>query len=501
MNKVLFVSINARYSHSSLAALYLAKENSLEFTINQSEDYILGEILRDRPGLIAFSVYIWNSEIVSRLVSFIKAVEPQTYIIIGGPEIWRENWRYWQSVGADIGVEGHGEIEFTEILKDYNSGKKWESDCYIGRAPAFFDADYSGFNKQKIAYIEGSRGCYNSCSFCLSGADSIRYKDETRVLQECLQLESVGVSLVKFVDRSFNANPARARRIWKELLERDSLTKYHFEIAADFLTQEDFLILKNAASRFQFEIGVQTANPNALKIIGRKTNTRKVIEATKKLTALGVHTHADLIAGLPGDSLKEFENSFNMVYAARPNALQLGFLKILPGTELKRRAKELGIIYKSRPPYTVLATREINFWELNLLRLIAQIINLFYNSARFQKTLAFLEKLYKSAFELYKDLAQYFEKNNYHSVSQSKETKYNILYDFAINKGVAPLCAAELLKFDMLSYESVRKFPDWISSYYIYDDKKVSMKRALHKFFIDLDDGTERIWEQEFIYL
>lgn len=289
----------------------------------------------------------------------------------------------------------------------------------------------------KIIYYESSRGCPFRCSYCLSSIEKqVRLRSAKKVKRELQYFLDKRVKQVKFIDRTFNCNREHAFTIWRFLAEHDNgVTNFHFEISAELLTKEELsLFSRMRPGLIQLEIGVQTTNRETLQAIHRKADLKNL-----KLTVLSVyklrniHQHLDLIAGLPYEDLKSFRKSFNDVYGMRPDQLQLGFLKVLKGSEMYERAGEYGIAYQSEPPYEVLYTKWLAYEDVLELKKVERMLELFYNSRQFCHTLKTLEKLFETPYDMYLALAEFYEENGFFINDPARGSRYEIVLKFVEN--------------------------------------------------------------------
>ena len=476
--RVLLTALNAKYVHSNLAVHYLkeyarfsfdGKKGAFnhkggdtdeieieikEYTINQHFDDVLKDIYLKQPDLIGFSCYIWNITIVKRLVVELKKVLPNTQLWLGGPEVSYDSvkvlTKYPQLSGI---IGGEGEVAFAKLLQ----GEKLES------IPGITFRDEEGQIKDnlpgpsveldllpfpyqdldhfthRIIYYESSRGCPFSCSYCLSsGSQGVRFRSLEKVEKELKMLIEKGVTRVKFVDRTFNCNGKRARDIWKLIKENDNgKINFHFEIGADLLEEEDFQLLGSMPQGLvQFEIGVQSTNPLTLKEINRTMDFSKVARAVSRLKAnQNIHLHLDLIAGLPLEDYQSFATSFNQVYALKPEKLQLGFLKLLKGSNMERRKEAYDLVTGEAPPYEVMATKWLTFYKILRIKSVEETLETYYNSRQFLHSTTWLEREFSSPFHLYEALGAFYIGKDYNAVNHSRERRYEILLEFA--KGLA----------------------------------------------------------------
>ena len=518
--KIALVAINAKYIHSSLAVrslyAYLSPEEKQhvqikEFTVNQSEDLIVSELFALKPNVIAFSCYIWNIEMIKSLVQIFKKILPDTKIIVGGPEVSYEDELANDFINAiDILIAGEGEQAFKSLVQEMtnetvpaNCTQLVENIDQLGLLPLeHIPFPYeNGFHdfKHRIIYYESSRGCPFSCGFCLSSAtQGVKFLPLNRVKEDLskfltAKIDDAKIRQIKFVDRTFNCNKKHAMDIWSYLIQNDNgITNFHFEISGALLDDEMINLIGQARKGlFQFEIGVQSTNPATLEAINRKMdsqNQQKLFENIKKLKSLGnVHLHLDLIVGLPYEDYDAFIKSFNDVMACNPHQLQVGFLKLLKGSQLKKDAKKYGVQYKNHPPYEILTNNFMNFETINKLKKIEHMVELFYNTGGYKSFIKFMLQKFNTPFDFFNSLAMFWEANDYHKLAHKKGALYTILYEFGIKKFPSDnMTICELLKFDMLTKENLRTFPSWISSYYQYDVKQISKTTAIHTFEYDI---------------
>jgi radical SAM superfamily enzyme YgiQ (UPF0313 family) len=426
MKKILLIGINARYTHSNLAIRYLRNyvadfsyQITLEeFTINQQLLEILSKIFKLQPEIIALSVYIWNTEITRKLLPEIHKLLPDSKIILGGPEVsynpqkWFEEFPFLNFI-----ICGAGEAGFQYLLEKKLSIKeriiKIQNPAFNEIKFPYIDTDFPGL-KDKYIYYEASRGCPFKCSYCLSSRSDqkLELRELKKVKQELDYLLGKKPRIIKFIDRTFNANREFSRNIWQYLIEINPDTKLHFEVYPSLLEEEDFKLLEKCpVNLFQFEIGIQSTNPAALKAIHRPDDWNKTKEKIQNLISMGnIHIHVDLIAGLPYDEFNDIKHSFNEIYSLQADYFQLGFLKILPGTEIAEKADEYGIECLSYAPYQVLKTKWLDFNQLEKIQQVESLLNTFYNSSNFKLTLENLTSEFNSPFEMFSSLAEYLNK-------------------------------------------------------------------------------------------
>lgn len=490
--RVLLIAVNAKYIHSNPAVYSLrayaqaALGNQpevgieiAEYTINQNTENILADIYRHRPDIAAFSCYIWNWNTIQELLPELPKLLPDTKLWLGGPEVSFHAEKilaqYTQLTGIMV---GEGEETFTQLVRFYHAPKGQLQDIPglvlpqgrtqpreltdMSKLPFLYE-DLGKF-QNRIIYYESQRGCPFRCAYCLSAIDkSVRLRDIETVKKELQYFLDHKVSQVKFIDRTFNCNAAHALAIWRYLLENDNgVTNFHFEIAADLMTEEELEVLKQMRpGLIQLEIGVQSTNEQTLHAINRYMSLEHLRQVVDKIHSFhNIHQHLDLIAGLPYEDYDSFVTSFNDVYAMRPQQLQLGFLKVLKGSPIEEKAEEYGIVYNSRPPYEVLYSRRIPYDDVLRLKGIEEMVELYYNSCQFTHTLPVLEKEFSSPFAMYEALSQYYEEKGYYINTPARAYRYQVLLEFAQQKAPARSeLYAQLLTFDMYLRENLKSRP------------------------------------------
>lgn len=481
--KYLLIGINSKYSHTNLAIRILrayakSPEVSLcEYTINEQSSKVMADIYKQKADALFFSCYIWNIEYIKKLCTELKKITAAK-IILGGPEVsFNPQSVMNECSAADACIIGEGEETFSELIKnglnfESTDGIVWRKDNIIktngkrrltdiNKICFPYTAEELKALSGRLIYYETARGCPFNCSYCMSSTiKGVRYRNIETVKKELKFFIDNNVKIVKLTDRTFNTDPKRACEIFKFLIKNKGSTTFHFEIAAHILNDKIFDVLKQAPKNlFQFEIGVQSTNIKTLTAINRKTDFNKIAEEVKRIKALGnIHIHLDLIAGLPYETLNIFKKSFNDVFALRPDMLQLGFLKLLHGTEI-RNDKEHSFLYSDFPPYEVLQTKYISYEELNELKNIEEITDKFYNSGAFSNSIEFLMKKYETPYELFYDISKYFEKNKLFEISLSRIKLFDILAEY-VKKSDIEEAFFDMLKLDYF-LDGANKSPAW----------------------------------------
>lgn len=460
--KILLVACNAKYIHSNLAVYDLQAYASdyadhivlKEYTINQQKDDIMRDIYLEHPDVVCVSCYIWNLSFVKELMADLIKILPGADFWAGGPEVSYDAEKFLTENSEFKGVMvGEGEETFKELagyyveknpqdLKDmtgicYRDGDQiihngWRQIMDLSSIP-FIYKDLSEF-KNRIIYYESSRGCPFSCSYCLSSIDKkLRFRDTETVKKELQFFIDNKVPQVKFVDRTFNCKHDHAMAIWKYINEHDNgVTNFHFEISADLLREEELQEMSTMRpGLIQLEIGVQSTNPDTIKAIHRTMDFEKLKGIVDRIHSFGnIHQHLDLIAGLPYEDYDSFRNSFNDVYALKPQQLQLGFLKVLKGSHMMEMCREYGIVYKTQEPYEVLSTKWLDYDHVLKLKTVENMVEVYYNSGQFQNTLEYLENFFQDAFSIYERLGSFYMEKGYGDVSHTRMRRYEILLEF-----------------------------------------------------------------------
>jgi hypothetical protein len=448
----------------------------MEYTINQELLYILGDVAGRKPSTVGVVCYIWNREMVLKLTAALKQVLPEVVIILGGPEASGDaTTLLLQNPSVDFVVQGEGEESVPELLTQLAQGAEVPNvngiavckegvveinggvrvvanlDCL----PFAYQSDMMPNLSNRIIYYESSRGCPFSCSYCVSSTTSgVRYRSIDLVKEELRFFIRHGVKQVKFVDRTFNVNPEYYREIWRFINAEADSANFHFEIVADILRNEDIDWLASIAEgRFQFEIGIQSTCEETLSAIGRSNAWARLQENVQSLLRGGnIHLHLDLIVGLPYENWRRFQQSFNTVYSLRPAMLQIGFLKLLPGTKICREADEYGYVSLAHPPYEILANNFLSYNEVRQLKMVEEVFNQTYNTGRFVHTLSYLLTVFAGdAFAFYNELAIWWNQQGLAGKSHSPDGVLSMLLLFAAR--LLPkqqLRVKDLLKFDVL---------------------------------------------------
>jgi len=487
--KVIISCLNSKFVHASLSPWCLAagvREFSkdthdilvLESTINGDTESFSHKIINENPDIVAFSCYIWNITKTLEICRLIKR-NCGCKIVLGGPEVaYRPKDVLEKYEFIDFVLSGEGEWTFPDFLNNINGNLSLVSGLtfrqngeiitipekeYNDTPPSPYSDDFFRKLNGRIAYIETARGCPYRCAFCLSGRCSpLRFFDLERVKEDILKLASSGTQTVKFVDRTFNANAKRANEILNFIKENYGKTIpenvcFHFEIAGDILKESTLEILSAMPyGAVQLEIGMQSFNEDVLKTINRKTHTKKLIENIKKLIGFNnMHIHIDLIAGLTGEDLASFKNSFNIGYSLKAHMLQMGFLKLLYGAEMRENSEKYPCTFNPEPPYEVTSTPYLSADEIKMLKNCEDALDRLYNSGRFLFTLEYLtEEIGISPFDLFNDFGNFVDGNRMKLCDYADK-----LYNFFSARSNKEILREKIL-CDLLSSSSSVQIPD-----------------------------------------
>lgn len=402
---IVLSTLNSRYLHSAFGLRYLyaslgefqSRATIREFTIHQRPADIAEQLLAEQPRIIGFSVYIWNIAETTEVVAFIKTLAPDVVIVLGGPEVSHTPDLPEVCSQADYVIAGPGEKSFPELVTHLLNGEPPSSNYIEGEhvSPDKLALPYRFYDdddiRNRLIYVEASRGCPFKCEFCLSSLDKTATAFPLdQFLAEIDTLWQRGVRNFKFIDRTFNLKVSTSVAILEFFLARMSDDLYvHFEVIPDNLPDRLKSILQRfPADSLQFEIGVQTFDPIIQERISRRQNNEKTIDNIRWLREhTGAHLHTDLIFGLPGDTLENFADSFNQLVELKPQEIQLGILKRLRGAPLNRHNQTYDLRYNPQAPYNIIHSREIDFQTLQRVNRMARFWDLIANSGRFPHTL------------------------------------------------------------------------------------------------------------------
>lgn len=452
-HNVIICMLNSKYIHSGIAPYCLMAglveyssekpcAKVLESNINADMNEVISEIVSEEPEIVGFCCYIWNIDKVARLCCAVKNALPKCKIILGGPEVsYNAKQVLSENPSADFVASGEGERPFALLCDAILEGADTEefkaipginfrtSDGFFlsepntekASPPSPYSNEYLKNLRGRISYIEASRGCPFSCAFCLSGrCGGVRFFDTERTKKELLLLSASGTRTVKFVDRTFNADKKRALEIWcfiaSEYGKRIPRTVcFHFEIGGDLLDAECLEVLSRMPlGSIQLEIGLQSFNEKTLKAVNRKTDTERLYRNIAKLISFGnMHIHIDLIAGLPHEDLESFAQSFNRAFSISANMLQVGFLKLLHGAEMREKPAQYPCTYSKNAPYEVISTPYLSEKDIAKLKILEAANERICNSGRFSRAFSYvLSESEKTPFDLLFDFGTFCENKN-----------------------------------------------------------------------------------------
>ena len=454
--RIALATLNSKFIHSNLSLwcikagidAFCAEKHEVkvfESTVNADTDKFCEDIISFKPDVVAFSCYIWNIEKTLPLCKKIKE-STDCIIALGGPEVeYRARDILIDKSFVDYIISGEGEWSFSSFVNGLEIKNFEEAEgvsfidngkliCFAAKAhkdtpPSPYTEEYFKKLGGRIAYIESSRGCPFRCAYCLSGQLSgLRYFDESSVFDNIVKLSHSGTKTIKFIDRTFNADAEKANRILNFIKENygKSISEsvcFHFEIAADILKDSTIEILSDMPKGLcQLEIGIQSFNKKTLVAINRKSDLTKLCENIKKLVSFrNMHIHTDLIAGLPFEDINSFKNSFNKAFELKADMLQLGFLKMLYGAEMRRNEDSFPCEYKKTPPYEIISNEWLAECDIKTLKYCEEALERLYNSGRFLITLRYLFD--DRGFDPFETFCEFGESSEFSGMSLSEFTE------------------------------------------------------------------------------
>ena len=484
MNVVLS-TLNSKFIHSSLALRYLKAYGEVhgqaydivEYTINMPVLHILSDITEHDIDVLGFACYIWNIEMTLHVVDMVKAVRPDIKIVLGGPEVsFTADELLERCPNIDYIVQGEGEEAFHALVTALQLGNDGldpvipgvrgrRDGSILGSAEAVEVRDLSTIPfpyteedmddlEHKIIYYESSRGCPFSCQYCLSGnKNTVRFFPQERTLKELQWFIDHGVKQVKFVDRTFNCAPHHHRPLMEFMRDSDTDMNFHLEMEPELMTEwETNILCETPPGRIQIEVGVQSTHKKTLDAINRYNDWPYIQKSIRPIIQAGrTHVHMDLIVGLPHEDFKRFGQSFNDLFSLQPHALQIGFLKLLKGSGV-RRMREYKYVADPLAPYEVLSTHVLPYDDVRFLKYLEDVFERFYNSERFRTTFGYIGQQLihgeTDAFTYFCDMTRAWLKEGNHKVNLKDIDQIEFLYSFFLVKG--DTIAAELLQYDTL---------------------------------------------------
>ena len=466
MSRILLTTLNARYSHTSFGLRCLlanlgdlrASTELVEFTINDQINDVLAEIVRRQPTIVGIGVYIWNVEPVTRLLADLRRVLPDAWLVLGGPEVSYETDQQAVTALADYVITGEGDHAFRELCERLLSGVVPVERVIAGGVPDLSTValPYHEYTAEDIAnrvvYVEASRGCPFTCEFCLSALDiPVRMFPLAEFLRAMQLLLDRGVRQFKFVDRTFNLNLRLSQAILQFFLERVEPGLFlHFELIPDRLPESlRDLIVQFPAGSLQFEIGIQTFNEEVGELISRRQDNAIAAANLRWLREhTAVHLHADLIAGLPGETLQSFAAGFDRLWSLRPHEIQVGLLKRLRGTPILRHDEAHGLVWSGHSPWEILQTACMSFEELQQVRRFARFWDLYGNSGSFQESLPLLLRSGESPFAQFMGFSTWVWEREQRRHNIALIRLYELLFEYLQECGTSADEAAVVLYRD-----------------------------------------------------
>ena len=484
MNVVLS-TLNSKFIHSSLALRYLKAYGEahgqaydiVEYTINMPVLHILSDITEHDIDILGFACYIWNIEMTLHVVDMVKAVRPDIKIVLGGPEVsFTADELLERCPNIDYIVQGEGEEAFHALVTALQLGNDGldpvipgvrgrRDGSILGSAEVVEVRDLSTIPfpyteedmedlEHKIIYYESSRGCPFSCQYCLSGnKNTVRFFPQERTLEELQWFIDHGVKQVKFVDRTFNCAPHHHRPLMEFMRDSDTDMNFHLEMEPELMTEwETNILCETPPGRIQIEVGVQSTHKKTLDAINRYNDWPYIQKSIRPIIQAGrTHVHMDLIVGLPHEDFNRFGQSFNDLFSLQPHALQIGFLKLLKGSGV-RRMREYKYVADPLAPYEVLSTHVLPYDDVRFLKYFEDVFERFYNSERFRTTFGYIGQQLihgeTDAFTYFCDMTRAWLKEGNHKVNLKDIDQIEFLYRFFLAKG--DTIAAELLQYDTL---------------------------------------------------
>ena len=484
MNVVLS-TLNSKFIHSSLALRYLKAYGEahgqaydiVEYTINMPVLHILSDITEHDIDVLGFACYIWNIEMTLHVVDMVKSVRPDIKIVLGGPEVsFTADELLERCPNIDYIVQGEGEEAFHALVTALHLGNDGldpvipgvrgrRHGSILGSAEAVEVRDLSTIPfpyteedmddlEHKIIYYESSRGCPFSCQYCLSGnKNTVRFFPQERTLEELQWFIDHGVKQVKFVDRTFNCAPHHHRPLMEFMRDSDTDMNFHLEMEPELMTEwETNILCETPPGRIQIEVGVQSTHKKTLDAINRYNDWPYIQKSIRSIIQAGrTHVHMDLIVGLPHEDFNRFGQSFNDLFSLQPHALQIGFLKLLKGSGV-RRMREYKYVADPLAPYEVLSTHVLPYDDVRFLKYFEDVFERFYNSERFRTTFGYIGQQLihgeTDAFTYFCDMTRAWLKEGNHKVNLKDIDQIEFLYRFFLAKD--DTIAAELLQYDTL---------------------------------------------------
>jgi radical SAM superfamily enzyme YgiQ (UPF0313 family) len=499
---IVLATLNAKYIHTSLALrclkAYSGREFDIEiaeYTIKDPAMHIAADLYRRKPDVVGLSCYIWNIEETVTVIDLLRKVMPEVRIVLGGPEVSYDTACWMERLEqVDFIVMGEGEETFHHLLCELRGDGKFhfvfglayrkalpdgsreivinpprpKADLAKMPSPHRFPEDVPHL-PNRIVYFETSRGCPFSCQFCLSSIETgVRYYDLEQTKADLLYLIENGARVIKFVDRTFNIRRDYALELFRFLIENHGGCVFQFEITADIMRPEvlEFLAEHAPPGIFRFEIGVQSTNDPTNEAVMRRQNFTKLARTVTAIRDSGkIAQHLDLIAGLPHEDYQTFRKTFNDVFALRPEELQLGFLKMLRGTGLRRDAAKYGYVFMERAPYEILSNDVLSFGDIVRIKRVEDVLEKYWNAHRMDRTVLYLAfRVFESPFDFFQAFGDYWEERGWQRIGHQLEDLFIRLRSFLEDCGppaLEPDLALGLMKYDYFLNHRYRPRAVW----------------------------------------
>ncbi|MDP4169230.1 MAG: B12-binding domain-containing radical SAM protein [Bacillota bacterium] len=503
---IILTTLNAKYIHTNLAIRYLKAYAAPEFPIHLKEYTIkdpvmniVTDLIQQKPEIIGFSCYIWNIEETIKVIQILKKIDPSIQIVLGGPEVSYDTTEWMEKIPeVDVIVIGEGEETFKQLLSEMSNEGNLENvpgiafrkeeriiatpqsnklDLKAIPSPYRFEEDLSQLGK-RVTYVETSRGCPFSCQFCLSSIEvGVRYFDREKIKEDIRFLMANGAKTIKFVDRTFNISRSYAMEMFRFLIDEHLPgTVFQFEITADIMRPEVIEFLNNEApvGLFRFEIGVQSTNDYTNELVMRKQNFTKLTRTVTMVKDGGkIDQHLDLIAGLPEEDYQSFKQTFNDVFALRPEELQLGFLKMLRGTGLRLRAENYGYSYMDHSPYEILGNNVLPFADIIKIKQVEDVLEKYWNDHRMNTTIEYLvTRVFPSPFDFFQEFGAYWDLSGWSRIGHQLEDLFRRLHAFLLDKNILDLDIVEsLMKYDYFNNQKYKPRKPWWETSFDKDDR------------------------------
>ncbi len=502
--KLKLVALNARFTHSCLALFYIRQEiekycagfdtEIMQCTINDSYYELFLRLVEDEPDYILFSALIWNSELIERLLQDIERGYPEIHCVVGGPQAGVIGERFSGNnttiVTGEIEAVGEGfwkDIAAKTPAKRYGGNFLRMKDQRL--LLPYRDEDFDQHLKNRHIYYESSRGCPFSCAYCLSAAErGVFHKPVEQVCEEIDFLLVHKPLVIRFVDRTFNDIPKRARAIWRHIAGKKCETTFHFEISPDRFTPECLEFLATVPDQlFQFEIGIQSTNPATLQAIDRFVDTAAAHEVVQQLAApANIHLHLDLILGLPFEDEKSFGQSFRDVFAMQGHYIQMGLLKILPDTPLSLKQAEYGYRSSGSPPYSIFCSNWMDKKTLRSRYWFCECVEKFLNNRYFVSLWHYLRQSGEDIYLYFETILAGCVESGFFNFAATHERMGELINNCTEGRDDAALIE-ELLCYDWLRCGH-RYLPSFLQEDFVIEHDHASLQEMKKQLFHDLAD-------------